>query len=177
MNLDQASILNNFCDQNREILLVFTQANGSLSTYYKNKYGNISHKFKTCVRAKDLEPGLVWVSLQNFDNSYKDLLKYFHPDLYRGKRLDDELQQVIQSITSVKQSKQNHQEGDLHEFLSSLFTRSESEQVREEAKFSDYIELLGSRDYYKGMQNRIEGAGCYEIHKRNTAWLDDIIFS
>jgi len=176
MNLYQASILNNFCDKNREILLVFTQANGSLSTYYKNKYGNISHKFKTCERAKDLEPGLVWVSLQNFNNSYRDLLKYFHPDLYRGKRTDDELQQVIHSITSVKQSKQNYQERDLHEFLSGIFAGPQSESSREEARYGSYLELLGSRDYFFAMQDRFEGARWHQIHCEETKELFESIF-
>ena len=176
MNLYQASILNNFCNENKEILLVFTQTNGILSTYYRNKYGNISHKFKTCERAKELEPGLVWISLQNFDNSYRDLLKYFHPDLYKGKRTNDELTKIIECATNIKQSKSHHNIGSINAFLISGYSRSKSEYAREELEYTTYIELLGSRDSLEAMQNRIEGARWYQIHKENTRWFEEEYF-
>lgn len=176
MNLNQASILNNFCEENKEILLIFTQVNGSLSTYYRNKYGNISHKFKTCKRAKELEPGLVWVSLQNFDDSYKDLLKYFHPDLYKGKRTNDELRQVVECITNIKKSKSFYKIGSIDAFLASGYTGSKSEPIREEFEFSTYFELLGAGDFIEAMQDRIEGARWYQIHKQNSKWFEEEFF-
>lgn len=123
MNLIQASILNNFCEDNSEVLLVFAQAFGSLSVYYRNKYGNIAHKFKSCNRAKELEPGQVWVSLQNFDDSYKELLKYFHPDTYKGKRLNDELTVCISSIIRIKEARKTISMRELNGIISQLDTR------------------------------------------------------
>ena len=45
MNLYEAISLNNYCNNNQEVLLVITQANNTLSVYYKNnKVKKVSYK-------------------------------------------------------------------------------------------------------------------------------------
>ena len=174
MNVIQASILNNYCEKHPEVLVVFVQANKSLGVYYRNKNGKISHKFSSLDRSAELETEQVWVSLQNFDDNYKDLLKYFHPDHYKGKRKHYELTATIFNLTSIKQSRQNHKKGSLYELLNSLFTGPKSEFIGEASELPSFIQLLGSRDFLKQVQDWFEGIRWHSIHKENTSWFEEI---
>lgn len=174
MNVIQASILNNYCETHPEVLVVFVQANNSLSVYYRNNNNKIAHKFSSVERSKELEAEQVWVSLQNFEDNYKDLLKYFHPDTYKGKRKNYELTECIFSITSIKQSKSHHKEGVLYELLNSFFTGPKSEFISEPFELPSFVKLLGSRDFFKQVQDWFEGIRWHSLHKEQTSWFEEI---
>ena len=123
MDLIQANILNKYCGEHPEALLVISQANRSLSVYYENAKGVISHKFggvKKLDSTHELEPGCIWVNLAKFTESYRKLLKYFHPDIYKGKRTNEELTKVIELLNQIKRTSKDHPHGTIHQILSGM---------------------------------------------------------
>lgn len=178
MNLYEAITLNNFCNDNKEVLLVITQANNTVAVYYNNNKGNIAHKFSSCKSTEKLTVGLVWVNLNNFTDNYKKLLFYFHPDHYKGKRQLYELQNIIGIITSIKQSKQNYKERELYEFLLSWFTKSRSGEVKDVSQNTDFIRILDSRNNYRLLQKRLEEARWVQnYYNDNRELFNEIFFS
>lgn len=178
MNLYEAITLNNFCNDNKEVLLVITQANNTVAVYYNNNKGNIAHKFSSCKSTEKLTVGLVWVNLNNFTDNYKKLLFYFHPDHYKGKRQLYELQNIIGIITSIKQSKQNYKERELYEFLLSWFTKSRSGEVKDVSQNTDFIRILDSRNKYRLLQKRFEEARWVQnYYNDNRELFNEIFFS
>lgn len=178
MNLYEAITLNDFCNNNKEVLLVITQANNTVAVYYNNNKGNIAHKFSSCKSTEKLTVGLVWVNLNNFTDNYKKLLFYFHPDHYKGKRQLYELQNIIGIITSIKQSKQNYKERELYEFLLSWFTESRTGEVRDLSQYADFNRIVGSRDQYKLLQERLEEARCLQsYYAENEEYFNRILYS
>lgn len=123
MNVIQASILNNYCAKHPEVLAVFVQSNNSLGVYYRNKNNKISHKFSSVKRSSELEAELVWISLQNFESNYKDLLKYFHPDTYKGKRKNYELSTCISLLSQIRRPVKTFKLRELCSLLDSLDRR------------------------------------------------------
>lgn len=178
MNLYEAITLNDFCNNNKEVLLVITQANNTVAVYYNNNKGNIAHKFSSCKNTEKLTVGLVWVNLNNFTDNYKKLLFYFHPDHYKGKRQLYELQNIIGIITSIKQSKQNYKERELYEFLLSWFTESRSGEVKDVSQNTDFIRILDSRNKYRLLQKRFEKARWVQnYYNDNRELFNEIFFS
>lgn len=156
MNIIQASILNNFCNIKTNALLVITQANNSLSVYYTNAKGNIAHMFSKCERNNELEAGLVWVSLSNYLDNYKKLLKYFHPDYYKGKRTTNELSKIISILVAVKRFNKDVGVRTVNDCFIQVDNRPRNELSNEEYLNFSVFQLLGTRNWFKQLQDWVE---------------------
>lgn len=173
MNIIQASILNNFCNIKTNALLVITQANNSLSVYYKNAKGNIAHMFSKCERNNELEAGLVWVSLSNYLENYKLLLKYFHPDYYKGKRTHNELSKIISILVAVKRFNKDVGVRTVNDCFIQVDNRPRHELSLDEYLNFSVFQLLGAGDWFQHLQDWVQSYRRLQNRHYSQQWSYD----